>query len=179
MRKTLLALALLLGHFASAEGGDSSIYQPAPFKISTKRPDDRVDIETATDRTLFIVKSPSGISQAVIERREETWPKAVALRLHLKGLESFRASNGTAPLDVAVSMRDGNIKVRRSKDGKEDALLDETSPFWTDIRIVSGDGQPAKSLPLEGGYFEITLPRAFFECNPKSVTVRWIDFHRP
>jgi len=26
--------------------------------------------------------------------------------------------------------------------------------------------------------FEMTLPKAFFEGNPKSVTAHWIDFNR-
>ena len=43
-------------------------------------------------RTLVLVKSPFGISQAVITRRESSWPPAVALRLYLKGLSSFRVS---------------------------------------------------------------------------------------
>jgi hypothetical protein len=56
--------------------------------------------------------------------------------------------------------------------------LDEKSPLWTDIRIVGGDGKPAKKLPLKNGDFELTLPRAFFEGNPKAITVNWIDFYR-
>lgn len=64
------------------------------------------------------------------------------------------------------------------KDGKEDALLGEQSPFWMDFRIVGGDGRPAQELPLKDGYFEMTLPKAFFEANPKSITLNWIDFYR-
>ena len=47
-----------------------------------------------------------------------------------------------------------------------------------DVRIVGGDGKPAKELPLQDGYFEVTLPRAFFDGNPKSITLNWIDFFR-
>ena len=74
--------------------------------------------------------------------------------------------------------RTGKPKVRLWKDGKEDAPLDEKSPFWMDIRILTGDGKPAKEIPLKDGYFEMTLPRAFFEGNPKSITLNWIDFYR-
>ena len=148
------------------------------FKITTKRKDDSVEVKAEKDRAVFAVKSPFGISQAVIERQEDTWPKAVVLRLHLKGLERFRASNGKATVDAAVGIEEGKVKVRLWKDGKEDASLDEKSPFWTDIRIVGGDGKPAQELPLKDGYFEVALPRAFFEGNPKSITVNWIDFYR-
>jgi hypothetical protein len=98
--------------------------------------------------------------------------------LHLKGLSSFRASNSKVTVDAAVSIEEGKTKVRLWKDGKEDAPLDEKSPLWTDIRIFGGDSKPAKELPLKDGYFEITLPRAFFEGNPKSITLSWIDFYR-
>jgi hypothetical protein len=62
--------------------------------------------------------------------------------------------------------------------GKEEAPLDEKSPFWMNICIVGGDGKPEREIPLKDGYFEITLPKAFFENNPKSITVEWIDFYR-
>jgi hypothetical protein len=39
-------------------------------------------------------------------------------------------------------------------------------------------GKPAKELPLKDGYFEIALPKAFFDGNPKTVTLNWIDFYR-
>ena len=100
------------------------------------------------------------------------------LRLHLKGLENFRASNGKVTLDAAVSVQDDKPKVRLWKDGKEDAPLDEKSPFWMDVRILTGEGKPAKELPLMDGYFELALPKAFFEGNPKSIILNWIDFYR-
>ena len=148
------------------------------FKITTKRADDAVEVQADKDRTVFDVTSPFGVSQAVVERADDEWPKAVVLRLHLKGLESFRAENGKVRLDAAASIEDGKTKVRMWKDGKEDAPLEEKSALWTDIRIVGGDGKPANELPLKDGYFEMTLPQAFFEGNPKSITVNWIDFYR-
>ena len=47
-----------------------------------------------------------------------------------------------------------------------------------DIRILTSKDKPAKVLPLKNGYFEMTLPKAFFEGNPKSITLNWIDFYR-
>jgi len=151
---------------------------PPRFKITTKKQDDNVAVRADKDKTTFIVKSPSGISQAVIERKDETWPKVVVLRLHLKGLESFWVSNGNVRLDAAVSIQEGKPKVRLWKDGKEGAPLDVKSPFWADIRIVGDDGKPATELPLKNGYFEVTMPRALFEGNPKTITAGWIDFYR-
>src|SRR5262249_10538106 len=88
-------------------------------KITTRRKEDSVEVRVEKDRTVFSVQSPSGISQAVIERQKDTWPKAVVLWLHLKGLSSFRASNGKITLNAVASIQDGKQKVRRWKDGKE------------------------------------------------------------
>ena len=176
--KVFLVLLLVIGGIALADDGDAPRDQPAKFKITTKRKDDAVEVQADKDKTVFDVKSPFGISQAVIEREGARWPDVVALRLHLKGLERFRASNGKVTLDAAVSIQEGKVKVRLWKGGKEDAPLDEKSPLWTAIRILGGDGKPAKELPLKEGYFEVALPRAFFEGNPKSITLNWIDFYR-
>jgi hypothetical protein len=148
------------------------------FKTTTRKKDDTIEVRGEKDKALFIVKSPSGISQVVIERQSESWPKAVAVQLHLKGLERFVASNGKTTLHAAVSLQDGKPKVRQWKDGKENAGLDDKSPLWMDIRILGGDGKPAKALPLQNGHFEISLPKAFFEANPQSITLSWIDFIR-
>jgi hypothetical protein len=174
MKVAFVALVLLVGAGSLAVAGEA----PTKFKVTTKRKDDAVEVRAEKDRTLFSVKSPFGISRAVIEREGEKWPDAVVLRLHLKGLESFRASNGKVTLHAAVSIEEGKPKVRLWKDGKEDAPLDEKSPCWMDVRILSGEGKPAREFPLKDGYFEMTLPRAFFEGNPKSITLNWIDFYR-
>jgi hypothetical protein len=174
MKTASVALVILAGASALAVAGEP----PQRFKITTKRKDDAVEVRAEKGRTVFSVNSPFGISQAVVERKGEKWPEAVVLRLHLKGLESFRASNGKVTLDAAVAIQEGKVKLRLWKDGKGDAPLDEKSPFWTAIRIVGSDGKPAKELPLKDGYFEVALPRAFFESNPKSITLNWIDFYR-
>jgi hypothetical protein len=102
----------------------------------------------------------------------------VVLRLHLKGLSSFRAANGKVTLDAAVSTHEGKPRVRLWKDGKEDSPLGAKSPYRMDIRLVGSGGKPAKEIPLKEGYFEVVLPKAFFEGNPKSITLNWIDFYR-
>jgi hypothetical protein len=179
MKGFLIPLAfLLMSGFTRADVGDAPEDQPTKFKITTRQKDDSVEVRADKDKTLFTVKSPFGIGQAVIEREGEKWPDAVVLRLHLKGLSNFRAWNGKATVDAAVSIEEGKTQVRLWMDRKEDALLDEKSPFWMDVRIVGGDGKPARELPLKDGYFEMTLPKALFEGNPKSITLNWIDFYR-
>ena len=149
-----------------------------PYKITTKRDNDKVAVKAEKDKVIFSVYSPFGISNAVIERTGEKWPDAVVLRLHLKGLENFKVTNGKIKLEASASLQDGKPLVRLWKDGKEDSPLDAKSPYWIDVRILGGDGEAAKELPVKDGYFEMPLPKAIFEGNPKTLTVNWIDFYR-
>lgn len=161
-------LAYLGGMMNAAE-------KPPMLKITTKRDTDKVDVKAENGKTVLSIESPFGISQAVIERTDETWPDGMVLRLHVKGLESFRVSNGKVTINAAMS---GQDNVRQWKDANEDSLLDAGSPYRMEIRMVGSDGKSARGVPLRDGYFEILLPKAFFEVNPKSVTVNWIDFYR-
>jgi hypothetical protein len=172
MSHFLISLVFVFAVAMTTAAADDTL----PFKITTKRDNDRVEVKAEKDKVVFSVHSPFGISNASIERTGEQWPDAVVLRLHLKGLESFWVTNGKVKLKASVSSQDG--KVRLWKDGKEDELLNDKSPFWTAIRIVGGDGKPAKVVPLKDGYFEMALPKALFEGNPKSLTLSWIDFYR-
>src|SRR5262249_32183456 len=97
----LLVLAVAL---TTAAAGDD---REPPFKITTKRDDDRVEVKTEKDKVIFSVQSPFGISNAVIERKGEKWPDAVMLRLHLKGLENFKVTNGKVKLEGAASIQEG------------------------------------------------------------------------
>ena len=148
------------------------------FKITTKRDNDRVEVKVDKNTAIFSVQSPFGISHAIITRKNEKWPDGVLLRLHLKGLENFRVTNDNMKIEGAVSIQAGKPLVRLWKDGMERSPLDSKSPFWIGVRILSGDGKPAQEIPLDGGYFEMQLPPAFFEANPTSITVHWIDFYR-
>ena len=176
MLKRFTTTILFLAALAAITSAVSADDDKPPFTITTKRDNDKVEVKVEKDKTVFVVRSPFGISQAVIERTGDKWPEAVTLRLHLKGLESFRATNGKVTLDAAVSSN--NAKVRLWKDGKEETPLDPKSPYWMEIHMVGGDGKPDKAIPLKDGHFEMALPRAFFEGNPKAITVNWIDFYR-
>lgn len=156
--------------------GCASAAEDPQFKITTKRDNDKVEVKVENDKSVFSVHSPFGISQAVVERADEKWPDTVTLRLHLKGLENFKVTNGKVTLEATVSSQDG--KVRLWMEGKEDEPLDAKSPYWTEIRMVGNDGKPEKTIPLNDGYFELQLPNALFGHNPKSITVNWIDFYR-
>ena len=176
MMAMLEHLAIIAVMAAVLSTGCTNTVNEPQFKIITKRDHDKVEVKVQKGTTVFLVHSPFGISQAVIERTDENWSDIVMLRLHLKGLENFKVTNGKVTLDSAVSSQDGNVRLW--KDGKEDSPLDSKSPYWTEIRMFGDDGKPMNTIPLKDGYFEMLLPKAFFEDNPKSITLNWIDFYR-
>jgi hypothetical protein len=152
-----------------------SVDGPA-FKITTKRSDDRVTAKSEAGQALFIVRSPMGISHAFIERSRGDWPDKVVIQLQLNGLESFRLSTANLKLNASVSSQSGDVRLWQ--DGNDELLLDSKSPYWIEIRILGGGGKPTRAIPLKDGCFEIHLPKKFFEGNPQSFKLEWIDFHR-
>ena len=158
-------------------GGTADAEAPK-FNVKTRKMANTVQAQADDGKVVFSVKSPSGIGSATIERVDKNWPEAVALKLHLKGLESLTVSNGKVKLHVAVSSQDGKLRVRLWKDDKEAEQLDQKSPYWMDIRIIGADGKPAQELPLKDGHFAMILPKAFLKGSPKSLSVQWIDFFR-
>jgi len=171
---TFLLLPAVVGmtNIVTAYGDDP------PFRITTKRDDDKVEVKVEEGKAYFSVQSPFGISQAVIERSGHNWPDVVTLRLHLKGLENLRITNGKDTLKVALSSNADKQPVRLWLNGKEDYPLNVKSPFWMTVRMVGEDGKPAETIPLVNGHFEMRLPKALFEGNPKSIAINWIDFYR-
>jgi len=146
-----------------------------PFKITSKRSDDRVEVKSENDKAVFDVRSPVGISSTTIERTTEQWPDRVVIQLRLNGLENFKISTGELKLQASVSGQNGDVRLW--KDGEEDSPLDSKSPYWMEIRMMDSDGRPTKAIPLKDGYFEMKLPKQFFEGNPRSFTLNWNDFY--
>ncbi len=58
----LFVVVGLLSASALADDGD------AKFRITTKRKDDAVEVRANKGKALFIIQSPFGVSQAVIDR---------------------------------------------------------------------------------------------------------------
>jgi len=46
------------------------------------------------------------------------------------------------------------------------------------VTTAAADDSPLFKITTKDGYIEMQLPKAFFEGNPKSITVNWIDFYR-
>jgi hypothetical protein len=175
LHSEFVVIAAWLGSaFASVAADD----RPSPIKITTNRQADKVEVAADALKTLFSVRSPGGIGQAVVVRTEEKWPQKMIVRLHLNGLESFQVSNGKSMLSVSVSSHADQRRIRFWKDGKEDSPLDPNDRIWLDVRMLDENAKPTENLPLKNGYFELQMPKVFFKDNPRSITLRWIDIYR-
>src|SRR5262245_8269825 len=72
MKPCLVRLGALaaMSSITLADDGQPQKEQTAQFKIAVRKKDDTVAVQSARDKAVFVVKSPSGISQAAIERVE-------------------------------------------------------------------------------------------------------------
>lgn len=170
VRFCMLAAALgLLAHGSQLEAGE--------FTIVTKKAEVQVR-KTREGAVVLDIQSPTGIGSANIALRAGGWPDVVLVRLHLRGLESLRISSGTNGVSASVSSR-GEYTVRVYRvEGNVEKPLSQGSPLWPRIRALEANGKPARTIPLENGYFEVALPKAFLGSQAKSVTIEWIDFFR-
>ena len=153
-----------------------AIEEAGSFKFTTKRDNDRVVAKSEKNTSVISVHSPSGISDVVIERTGETWPDTIMLRLHLRGLENFQVTNGRVKLEASISSQDNTVRVW--KEGKEESQLDAKSPYWMEVRRIGNDRKSIKAGRRKDGFFEMELPKAMLENNPKSISVHRIDFYR-
>jgi hypothetical protein len=146
----------------------------AGFEIATKRKEDGVLVAVTDGRIVFDIHSPRGIGAAEITRTKEHWPAAVAIRLHLRGLESLVITSGTTKLTASVASH-GDHAQRLSVDHQgTEREVQPGNPLWTAVKVIGSAGK----LPLDDGYFELALPAALLRDQPKTITLNWIDFYR-
>lgn len=125
-------------------------------------------------KTFIDIQSKSGMGNIKLRRQSETWPKTILVRLHLKGLESFKVKNDEVAIEWSVSSGGKNPSKVTLWKGKDELSLGDDSPFFTKVRLVGEN----KTIPLEKGYFVVPLPAKLFEDSPKIIELNWIDFYR-
>ena len=150
--------------------------ETSPVKVTTKRDDDTAEVAVEKNKATLSIRSPSGISQAVIERTQEHWPEKLVVRLHLQGMESLKIVSESIKLEASISSSNGDFRIWRS--GEEEKPLDEKSSLWFEPKLLDSKGNVSKAIPLKDGYIELQLPKALFAANPRSITLSWVDFYR-
>ena len=145
--------------------------------VKSGRADSRIELSGAGSggEVVATVNSKSGIGSATLSRVGESWPKELVVRLHLRGLESFKVENGATVVEWSKSSsgaQTSRVSLRQAGGG-EQALV-TGSRYFSELKTVGTD----PTVPLRDGYFEIALPAALLEGNPEEITLRWIDFYR-
>lgn len=150
----------------------------ARFRATPGRATSRIRVIDDEDTLVLDVTSEFGIDRAIdratVERLADAWPKHVIVRLHLGGLESFRAGHGDLAVDWALSADPKAAGRVTLWQGQKETPLAKESPYYTHGRLVGGDGK----TPQSGGYFEVPLPAKLLAGNPRQIALRWIDFYR-
>lgn len=152
--------------------------QPAAnLEVKLKDPKDTCNIRRTEKETILEIRSPKGISRAVVKRLGAQWPESVVIRLRLSHLESFDVHHGKTSVAASVGWSDAGLRMRQWSLGNERAVISSGHPLFLPIRLLDRDGRPA-TRPTEEGWFEIPVPSAFFEGNPETFTIDWIDAYR-
>ena len=169
---------ILLSFLLVSCGGLSPGAQPeAPeFMVITKNPDDQVDIQYENGAAQIDIQSPTGIGSAAFKLVSGTMPETMMLRLHLKGLEELRLTSTQNRISASIPSGEGLNSAHQTHllSATETPLL-PGHPLWMKIEIVS---ETEKKIPLEEGYFEVTLPQEFIRNAGKMFEIEWIDFYR-
>lgn len=166
---------------SAAVADDGGRRAAPPFVIRCRRAGDAVTVAVERGTAVLTVSSPSGIGGATVQRPDGVrWPDELPLRLRLRGLESLRITGGDATLRVSVLSHSGHPRLLHLRRGgqPEGPELARGDPGWTDVRAFDADGEPADGLPVEGGWFELTVPKVLLSEQSESLTLDWVDFHR-
>lgn len=147
------------------------------FAIAADSDGNELTVSAQGETTVIELHSQSGIGSATVELVSGALPQNIVLRLHLQGLEQFRLLYDGTEVTTSVASSDISniIESVTSTEGGEHSITPD-SPLWLGIRVVSGEDSP--HIPLDQGYFEITLPKDFLHDGRRSFSIRWIDFYR-
>lgn len=147
------------------------------FNVTTKNQDDQINFQQENNITTVDIHSPTGIGSATFELKSGSMPEKVLLRLHLTGLEQFKLVSDQTTLAAHGSSNEAfNITGQSVIAAGNEYAITPIDPLWTTVEVVSA--QADKTIPLDQGYFEITIPKEFIRRAGNSFEIQWIDFFR-
>jgi len=178
--RTHCALSLLLVCILMAGCAAPHVVPETPtpvFTVAAEGDGNELTVSVEGETVLVDVQSQSGIGSATIELVSGTFPPNIVLRLHMKGMEEFRLSYSGTVITASVSSSDNRSVFQSASSPDEgERPITPDSPSWLDIAIVSDPATP--HIPLDQGYFEITLPEGLLTEADRSFSIQWVDFYR-
>jgi hypothetical protein len=152
----------------------SPVNKPALKATAGRKGETPLKFTVEGEAVVFDVPANFEISPGSIRRLGDSWPKAIHIRLHLRGLELFAATAGETTVQWAVSSSEPGAQHMSLRLGEKELPLDKESPYYSEVQVVAGNPK----IPLEGGYFEVTLPAKLLADNPAEISLFWVDFYR-
>jgi len=131
------------------------------FHYTPLKGDPKIVFTTSTESLLIDIASPTGIGSALIEKASGQWPPKVVLRLHVRGLESFKFKYGAKTVEVSVSAQTREVLVQEG----QITTLGPSDAYWMNVT-------------RNPGYFDIEAPADFMKTGENKFTIEWIDFYR-
>jgi hypothetical protein len=173
--RLLLALGVLLAACAPAPAVAPTPEEPPRVEARAEGRGNSVEVELDGRAVTLDVASNFGIGRATVAHVGGPAPAALALRLHVRGLEELRVSDAGGVTVASVASGPGHaISQRRvAPDGAEEPIGPE-SPHWLSISIVAPEPDPP--FPLRDGHFAVALPPSALAGGELLIT--WVDFFR-
>jgi hypothetical protein len=170
----LAACALAISQLVS---GDALAQEVPVFQVKAEGDGNNAAISIEGKVAVLDIHSRSGIGRATVEYVSGPILEKIVVRLRLKGLEELRLSYDRTVITARVSSGDSrNVVQSLDPPGGDERPITPDSPHWMEVKIVSDKAAPR--IPLDDGYFEITLPKDVLGKGRRSFSIRWIDFYR-
>jgi len=124
-------------------------------------------------RTLIEVTSSTGIGAFTATLIDGEWPVEIVTRLRLRGLEGLEIGYGDITIQTGISSTSSPdpalMVMTTNPDGSTDRTYPSADQYHPGIRRGSDE---------KGQYFDIALPRHFFQSEQPTFSIGWIDFYR-
>ncbi len=112
------------------------------LEAETRRGDSHIDLAGSSEKAIAEVHSKSGIGSATITRVGRDWPGAMRIRLHLRGLESFKVGNGKTVVEWSKSSSGKQVsRVSLVKRGGEEEAIEAGNRYHSEVKTVGEDGK--------------------------------------
>ena len=171
---TILLIHLFLISCSNQPANAQSKGEPV-FSVTAKNSDDEIIVQAKENTAVIEIRSPSGIGSAFFKLESGDMPEQIIAQLHLKAMEEFRLISKQTILAASVPSREGiQAQSQRKISGNSEQVIRSSDPLWLNIKVVPDSQQ----IPLEDGYIEIILPKAFIQESGGSFEIHWIDFFR-
>ena len=164
-RYTLLALSCFTLLSLAACAPSSAPLAQATFVAVPLKGDPRVTFSTSGEMLVIDITSPTGIGGAAIEKTSGRWPGQIVMRLHVKGLESFKFLYADTRIEVSVSSHGDNAVSEVYEQSGKMGTASPGDPYW--IAVTPGEG-----------YFDLEAPADFLKSGENKFTIEWVDFYR-